>query len=348
MQQVFLDGMTLLEEVLLLTKKARLVRTAIIPKMDPIILSLMDKLADPNVRIRDGSKKGLDVMISSPSVGAHAISIHALKSLNSKQISNWKIIVARIKLIHDIVNAIGIGGLGLNAEAIMMFLKNLTAFTHGNGEVRDAAKNLVVFIQKTTGTPPLQSYLIELRPKQLEEYMFAFDNSGSSIASSNVTSTASLKKDPNNNGKMDSKPVAVNYNPTGVAGIAASTKSNPSQSQTPAPSKQPAATTPSSPHHHNHSAHGSVPQPSHPHTPNDAKSDNAAFQTCMFCSEHNKTWNEDALDLHYWKSCPLLSPCPACAQVVEIAGLPEHLLEECEKKVDYVSCDVTGKQSINR
>ena len=39
------------------------------------------------------------------------------------------------------------------------------------------------------------------------------------------------------------------------------------------------------------------------------------FTTCMFCSKHDRHWNEDALDLHYWRDCPLLFPCQACAQV---------------------------------
>ena len=66
------------------------------------------------------------------------------------------------------------------------------------------------------------------------------------------------------------------------------------------------------------------------------------FTVCSFCGAENKGWNEDALDLHYWKECPLLCPCPACAQVVEIAGLPDHLLTECEQKSKFVTCEVTG------
>ncbi len=62
----------------------------------------------------------------------------------------------------------------------------------------------------------------------------------------------------------------------------------------------------------------------------------------MFCGKGDKTWNEDGLDLHYWKECPLLAPCPGCAQIVEIAGLPDHLLDECEQKQNYEPCDVTG------
>lgn len=70
------------------------------------------------------------------------------------------------------------------------------------------------------------------------------------------------------------------------------------------------------------------------------------FSTCMFCGTSDPTWNEDALDLHYWKDCTMLAQCPACAQVTEIAGLPNHLQEECEQKEHYVFDEVTGKLVI--
>ena len=30
-------------------------------------------------------------------------------------------------------------------------------------------------------------------------------------------------------------------------------------------------------------------------------------------------------------------------QVLEIAALPDHLLDECDHRADYVACDVTGQ-----
>ena len=66
------------------------------------------------------------------------------------------------------------------------------------------------------------------------------------------------------------------------------------------------------------------------------------FTSCMFCGFANKNWTENDLDVHYWKDCPLLISCPSCAQIVEIAGLPEHLLDECDAKDQYVPCNVTG------
>ena len=47
-------------------------------------------------------------------------------------------------------------------------------------------------------------------------------------------------------------------------------------------------------------------------------------------------------DLIPSQDCALLAPCPACAQVVEVAGMPEHLLDECDQKESFELCDVTG------
>ncbi|CAH8457851.1 unnamed protein product [Schistosoma turkestanicum] len=63
-------------------------------------------------------------------------------------------------------------------------------------------------------------------------------------------------------------------------------------------------------------------------------------KTCIFCGEQNDSFTEEGLDIHYWKSCPMLHRCPNCKQVVEIAGLTDHLLKECEACApgQYVRC----------
>lgn len=42
---------------------------------------------------------------------------------------------------------------------------------------------------------------------------------------------------------------------------------------------------------------------------------------CIFCGEKNETFTEEMLDMHYWKSCPMLKRCDHCAQVLEILVL---------------------------
>ncbi|XP_065080459.1 centrosomal protein of 104 kDa isoform X2 [Ochlerotatus camptorhynchus] len=45
------------------------------------------------------------------------------------------------------------------------------------------------------------------------------------------------------------------------------------------------------------------------------------------------------LDKHYWKACPVLTKCPQCSQILEVAALSPHLINECEAKASYVTCE---------
>ena len=63
---------------------------------------------------------------------------------------------------------------------------------------------------------------------------------------------------------------------------------------------------------------------------------------CQFCGLEDASFTEDALDLHYWQSCPMLLSCPHCEQVVEIVTLAEHLLGECEGEGEWRACGRCG------
>lgn len=61
-----------------------------------------------------------------------------------------------------------------------------------------------------------------------------------------------------------------------------------------------------------------------PHTQNVSKSNSECENRCPFC---DWPYNGDAeqLDKHYWKACPILTKCPQCSQVLEVAALCTHL-----------------------
>jgi len=62
---------------------------------------------------------------------------------------------------------------------------------------------------------------------------------------------------------------------------------------------------------------------------------------CNFCGLRDKSFveNEENLDLHYWQSCPMLTSCKLCEQVIEIATLHEHILTECESGIKHQVCN---------
>ncbi|NWT70840.1 CE104 protein, partial [Prunella himalayana] len=59
---------------------------------------------------------------------------------------------------------------------------------------------------------------------------------------------------------------------------------------------------------------------------------------CIFCGERNESFNEEGLDLHYWKHCPMLTRCEHCKQMLEIATLTEHLLSDCDTRDSFGKC----------
>merc|ERR1712154_450205 len=61
---------------------------------------------------------------------------------------------------------------------------------------------------------------------------------------------------------------------------------------------------------------------------------------CNFCGLRDISFveNEENLDLHYWQSCPMLTSCKLCEQVIEIATLHEHILNECESGIKHKLC----------
>ncbi|KRG03228.1 centrosomal protein of 104 kDa isoform X1 [Drosophila mojavensis] len=59
---------------------------------------------------------------------------------------------------------------------------------------------------------------------------------------------------------------------------------------------------------------------------------------CMFCGWSCPGSDAGQLDRHYWKTCPFLTKCPQCSQVLEVAALNYHLINECEAKESYVVC----------
>jgi centrosomal protein CEP104 len=51
---------------------------------------------------------------------------------------------------------------------------------------------------------------------------------------------------------------------------------------------------------------------------------------CQFCGKYEMGWDQEQLDIHFWRDCPMLTSCPGCNQILEISGLNGHLHSECD------------------
>lgn len=73
-----------------------------------------------------------------------------------------------------------------------------------------------------------------------------------------------------------------------------------------------------------------VQQTLQPTTVHEALAQEDSATTCQFCGLQDPAFTNEAMDLHYWRECPMLTLCQHCQQVVEISSLRSHLCEECE------------------
>ncbi len=299
---------------------AKLPKATVAPLFDPVLTQLLEKQNDGNVRMRDGARRGLDLLAGAACVGPLVVAQHALRPIPAKQKTAWRPLQARIKLLADLVNSFGLNNSsGLNHDTLLALPKSSGAFAHSSGEVREAAKELVVNIQRVTGTAVLEPVLKELRAKQREEYMLAFEGKGGAAeakADSKPESGAKGAKGGSQDPRTDKHLQHAPHSPGGKVHTSAAKVANSKDGFNPS-------------HHGGGADQGEGGQQD--------------FTSCMFCGVHNAGWSEADLDVHYWKDCPLLISCPSCAQIVEIAGLPEHQLDECDAKDAYVPCEVTGK-----
>jgi centrosomal protein CEP104 len=301
---------------------ARLPRSSVTTALDHVLTQCVEKLADGNARLREGGRKAIDAMAASSVVGPSAVQYHLVKALPPKQKTAWRPIQARLQVLADLVNLYGLNNnSGLHMDTMLNFSKTVGAYAHSNGDVREAAKQLVVAIEKQVGREPLEPTLSLLRKNQREEYEAAFnspDNNAAPVGGSSAKKAPSSAGGGNREHKNSSPPRRTDM----------------------------------SHQHATHNPGGKVPtsaarvQDQRDGYPQDEKDHQdqpgQEFTSCMFCGVHNASWTENDLDLHYWKDCPLLIACPSCSQIVEIAGLPEHLLDECDAKGSYEPCEVTG------
>jgi len=64
---------------------------------------------------------------------------------------------------------------------------------------------------------------------------------------------------------------------------------------------------------------------------NENEDEDAHPGSCPFCKFSHPALTGEGLDWHYWKDCPMLMECDYCEQVIELSGLRQHYMEECEK-----------------
>jgi len=303
---VFVQGVKILE---LASEKADiggvLKRHDIIPHIEPLMPSIVERLGNNASRIRDCSSSVLLHLARLKTVGPGFVSTFVLKLLRPGKTMLWRPLLGRLKLIASLLQELGIGDdRGLTLEPIMQLLLVNDALMNPNADVRECAKDVVMQMYDKVGDTVLP-YLKDLRPKQMEEYESGFDQIDQKQGK------APRARDISDKGK----PTARN-----------SARSPGGSEKSPVRGER-QSTSPKIGDFKNIKVAGDV----------NTEDEDEPF-TCQFCCRKDPSFTEDALDMHYWRECPMLSSCPQCEQVIEVSMMNDHLLNECENKDNHKAC----------
>lgn len=200
---------------------------------------------------------------------------------------------------------------------------------------------------KAVGVSTLEPMLQPLlRKKQMEDYHAAFQNAGLSTGGPPlIPATGGAAAEPVRAGKgASAQPQAAGkgagkQQAAGKGGKTAASGASPSGAggKGGAGGGAAGASAPHAPQFHQPQHHGQGADGTQ-----EGGEQASAEGVCQFCGGCGPAATEQELDLHYWQSCPMLTSCTRCQQVVEIATLSEHLLDECEHKEDYEACGTCG------
>ena len=297
-------------------------------------LPVLLKRIGENVRLRDTITGTFVAISSSP----HLLSTHCIPNLTVSlcKEKNPKVLTARLMLLEKMLEVSGISESSYSEERVMKFVA--PTLSNNARDVRDTAIRITLLMYKECGNT-IRKFLPRddpvIRKKQLiwKKIFESFD-------------------------EMDGKPVRKPNEPTAeekkaqqVAALKAELAQLRAMAQD-ANIEVPEELKPGNEHMKMKGGRKKKKQgPAGKPGPKQGAGGAAAEpevdedtldKTCMFCNEHNDKFNAETLDVHFWRSCPMLSRCSHCSQVVEIAGTTTHLLTECSAQDQFEPCDSCG------
>lgn len=342
--------------------------------MDAVVLILIEKLADVNQRVRDTADSTIILLATSRNHGPSLIPTHLLSPLKKKDENAPLPLKSRARLLLKLVLRYGLSDkTNLTSAALMQFL--LPHLQHRDVSVREAMMNLCAAVAQITGVPKLDQYFRGVRGATLDTLMQRIEDVTSgrlSLAPGEEGRVNSVA--PKEQHYEEEKRQQQHHQQQQQPASGRFTARQQKQHDHPHPPSHPSprdfhvnshnvTAVDNQPMHHDiYSQQQQQQPPYHPqHNNNDLGSDNEvneitehmgdamfhdglgessmdATNQCQFCGLVDPEFTEEQLDLHYWQSCPMLTSCQQCEQVIEISTLNDHLLNECEVKDTYEMC----------
>ena len=326
---VYISSVRLLETVVdRVSKSTVLERHSVLENIEGIIPAIVEKLGDNGARVRESSCNLLIQLAQSDFVGPSVIAGFLIKHSRPGKTMLWRPLLARLRLTKELIETYGLSKLNIPMERVMALITSNNGHQHPNGKVRDASKDLTIELYKLDQAFVLP-FLKDFRKKQTEEYYAAFSQADKdlgrqpmydhqSTAPDPITkkekrlSPRSEKKSKPSSARREESPrgdrevninINVNTSPTNAGNVAANETEENVQGE----------------------------------------DDYGPPFTCHFCDRYDESFTDEKLDLHYWRECPMLTSCSRCQQIIEVATLNDHLLNECSQKSNHQQCGRCGE-----
>ncbi|TMW68162.1 hypothetical protein Poli38472_007834 [Pythium oligandrum] len=194
--QVSLSAFRLLERLLPFGAKIR--RDEMHPILANSATQIVNKLGEPQAKVRDEAAAMLSRMASAKNIGVAFVMSHLTK--RSKKPLGIKFLLGRLLVMKDLISQFELQpDTDHSVDGIMSFMEDSNCFGHQSKEIRDVAKDITVALYLLIG-PDVEGYLKSLRPKQMEEYQAAFEAAETEKAANTRTAAAASKNRGNDRG----------------------------------------------------------------------------------------------------------------------------------------------------
>eukprot|EP00928_Gymnodinium_smaydae_P012291 TRINITY_DN14465_c0_g1_i2.p1 TRINITY_DN14465_c0_g1~~TRINITY_DN14465_c0_g1_i2.p1 ORF type:complete len:391 (-),score=78.50 TRINITY_DN14465_c0_g1_i2:115-1287(-) len=289
--------------------------------LDPLMPLLVDRLGDANARVEKTARDAHLDFARCGAVGAPFTAQYLLRAPKKKTM-HARVYSSRLQLLTSLIFEAGVqpdSREGIPLEPTVQLA--MEWFNNPNGEVRESAVKLVAACYSRVGLSRIEKYLANLRQAQREVFDAEFEKVGSGGGNVTQPPPQTQQRSPLGGGSAPG-PASGRGGRCGTAREA----EEDFDGGLPPPQVPPPRGGRSA-----HGAGGAPPRPVEAEVyDDDDEEDFVAEFTCQFCGRQDPTFTPEALDVHYWRECPMLTQCELCQQVIEISTLRAHLMEECE------------------
>ncbi|KAI9360359.1 hypothetical protein DFJ73DRAFT_76828 [Zopfochytrium polystomum] len=369
-EKMTLQALAIWDEVTRLSTKYGIAPHSIYKNVEAMIPSLITKCGDMNSRVRQGSMELFATLAEAYHSVPYSICRSVLKSHTAaKQPGNGarsavlplRLTKARLEVLAFLVKEFGVddpeaGRLreeetGLTIEAVMKAAK--LELQHRSSEVREAAVRVIVELIVRAGEDVVADKLGNIPEQQMQliRDKLAAARGVAALPRTRKRGATPWKSESLDDQKEDAVQKLQNELEALKDLVEESERKGPSRTrtrtyekakvaeavkpiETASQTKQGQESTSRPPSANPVIAQTVTENTDKPKTAAEELADFAASweRICIFCEQSNPAFTEEALDIHYWKDCPMLTGCPLCNQIVEVPVLTSHMLTECDNR----------------